>query len=102
MKLIDYLRHITVEQREALAQSCATSLGHLRNLAYGYRPCGAALAARIERGSNGNVTRRDLCPDDWQDIWPELADLQEKQAPARSQQAPAAINSEATQGGCHG
>jgi DNA-binding transcriptional regulator YdaS (Cro superfamily) len=27
----------------------------------------------IERATNGEVTRKDLRPDDWQDIWPELA-----------------------------
>lgn len=27
----------------------------------------------IERATDGQVTRRDLRPDDWQDIWPELA-----------------------------
>lgn len=27
----------------------------------------------IERATNGAVTRRDLRPNDWQDIWPELA-----------------------------
>lgn len=26
----------------------------------------------IERATNGLVTRKDLRPDDWQDIWPEL------------------------------
>lgn len=28
----------------------------------------------IERATNGAVTRRDLRPDDWPLIWPELAD----------------------------
>jgi len=28
----------------------------------------------IETATNGAVTRRDLRPDDWQRIWPELAD----------------------------
>lgn len=28
---------------------------------------------RIERLTNGQVTRRDLRPDDWYEIWPELA-----------------------------
>ena len=55
----------------------------------------------IERATGGAVTRCDLRPDDWRDIWPELADSQEKQAPALTQQAPAAINSEVTQGGAH-
>ena len=28
----------------------------------------------IERATEGAVTRRDLRPDDWQAIWPELAE----------------------------
>lgn len=31
------------------------------------------LAPSIERATNGAVGRRDLRPDDWADIWPELA-----------------------------
>lgn len=30
--------------------------------------------AAIERATNRAVTRKELRPDDWQDIWPELAD----------------------------
>ena len=30
--------------------------------------------APIERATGGEVTRRDLRPDDWAAIWPELAD----------------------------
>jgi DNA-binding transcriptional regulator YdaS (Cro superfamily) len=30
--------------------------------------------AEIERVTHGAVTRRDLRPDDWQRIWPELAE----------------------------
>lgn len=33
-----------------------------------------ALAVRIEQASGAQVTRRDLRPDDWRQIWPELAD----------------------------
>lgn len=29
--------------------------------------------ARLERALNRKVTRRDLRPDDWREIWPELA-----------------------------
>lgn len=28
----------------------------------------------IERATNGAVSRRDLRPDDWERIWPELAE----------------------------
>lgn len=30
----------------------------------------------IERITQGEVTRKDLRPDDWADIWPELAAMQ--------------------------
>lgn len=30
----------------------------------------------IEQATNGVVTRRDLRPNDWQKIWPELAQTQ--------------------------
>ena len=36
----------------------------------------------IERATNGAVTRQDLRPDDWKDIWPELS-----QATANTAQA---------------
>lgn len=31
----------------------------------------------IEQATGGQVSRRDLRPDDWQKIWPELADKAE-------------------------
>lgn len=37
--------------------------------------------ATIEAATNGMVTRRDLRPDDWQKIWPELAAAQSLQTP---------------------
>lgn len=37
----------------------------------------AAACVAIERATKGAVTRRDLRPDDWADIWPELAEQQE-------------------------
>lgn len=45
----------------------------------------------IERATAGAVTRRHLRPDDWQDIWPELANL-----PANA--AGVAIKNEVTYG----
>ena len=39
-------------------------------------------AVAIERETHGAVTRRDLRPDDWQQIWPELA-LAAAQAPTQ-------------------
>ena len=50
----------------------------------------AEYCTAIERATGGQVTRRDLRPNDWQQIWPELA------APASP--APSAIEKEVTHG----
>ena len=41
--------------------------------ANGSRPIPITRCVAIERATNGAVTRRDLRPDDWHLIWPELA-----------------------------
>lgn len=73
MDLKTYLRDLLPEERESLAARCQTSVGHLRNVSYGLRPCATDLAVRIERESGHAVTRKELRPDDWADHWPELA-----------------------------
>lgn len=73
MTLKQHLSTLTPDGREQFATDCHTTLGHLRNVMYGYRPCSAELAAAIERVSHGAVKRPSMRPDDWQDIWPELA-----------------------------
>lgn len=47
---------------------------------YAARYPSPANCVAIERATNGLVTRRDLRPDDWQDIWPELASTQKEGA----------------------
>ncbi len=39
----------------------------------GVRPVPLERCVPIERATNGAVTRKDLRPDDWAAIWPELA-----------------------------
>lgn len=60
-------------KREEFAMKCETTVGHLQNIAYGYRPASAELAVLIERHSKKQVTRVDLFPDRYSRIWPELA-----------------------------
>lgn len=38
----------------------------------GKRPVPAARCYQIEKATDGKVTRKDLRPNDWQTIWPEL------------------------------
>lgn len=78
MALKEHLKAYSRARRSELAYRCGTTLGHITNVSYGYKRCSAELAAAIERETNGAVTRRDLRPDDWHLIWPELA-----QAPAQ-------------------
>lgn len=44
----------------------------LRPKASNGRPVPPKQCVRIEQLTQGQVTRRDLRPDDWQEIWPEL------------------------------
>jgi len=48
----------------------------IRQWQHGYadRLPSPANCVAIERATDGLVTRRDLRPHDWQDIWPELAE----------------------------
>lgn len=80
MTLLEFLRQMPAAQREPFALACETSLGHLRNVGYGYRPCAPELAVRIERESRWQVTRQDLCPSNWESIWPELSTPSEEGA----------------------
>lgn len=56
-----------VDDRDRFASDCGTTRKHLNNIAYGYRPCGEALAISIERESCGAVRCEELRPDvDWE------------------------------------
>ena len=72
-----------------LARSIGVSAPTVAEWCSGRRPVPIARCVAIERATAGFVTRRDLRPDDWYLIWPEmdgaqaLADAQiQPQAPA--------------------
>ena len=73
MELINHLKTLSSTDKETLAKKSETSVGHLQNVAYGYRPCSPELAVLLERNTDNAVTRRELRPTDWVAIWPELA-----------------------------
>ena len=58
--------------RRAFAESCGTSLGHLRNCIYGNKPISPETCVLIEVHSAQAVRRWHLRPTDWHRIWPEL------------------------------
>jgi DNA-binding transcriptional regulator YdaS (Cro superfamily) len=68
--LLDYLNGLSTDEQEALAARCKTTVGYLRQIAYGHRPCKPALAIDLERESTRELICEQLCPDgvDWQYI----------------------------------
>ena len=76
MKLKDYMAcEVQRFRRDAFAQKLGTSWAHLRNVAFGHRPCAPELAVAIELATKGVVHRTDIRPDDFWLIWPELTYL---------------------------
>lgn len=65
--LLDYLNSMPVAAQEAFAKRCSTTVGYLRQIAYGHRECQPALAINLERESNRAITCEELCPTgvDW-------------------------------------
>lgn len=77
MELKTYLASVPLDERIKFAESIGTTVGYLNNLTSGMkdgtRQCGEKLASLIEAQSGGKVTRQELRPNDWWQIWPELA-----------------------------
>jgi DNA-binding transcriptional regulator YdaS (Cro superfamily) len=72
-KLISYLNSLDKALRADFAERCGTSEGYMRKARSTNQKFRCELCVRIERESDGAVTRRDL-REDWADVWPELAD----------------------------
>lgn len=62
----------------SLARAIGAPISNTSEWASGRRPVPIERCADIERITNGAVTRRDLRPDDWQRIWPELAQQEQQ------------------------
>jgi DNA-binding transcriptional regulator YdaS (Cro superfamily) len=66
MTLLDLIRSLEPAQLEALAERSGTSVGNLKQIAYGYRLAGPGLAINLDRESGRAVTCEELRPDiDW-------------------------------------
>jgi hypothetical protein len=73
MSLAEYLKPMSLEERNAFARRAGTTYLHLRNVAFSGKPCGVPLAVAVERESGGKVPRWVLRPNDWHLNWPDLA-----------------------------
>lgn len=71
MNLKSYcLRNHGVQKR--LAAACGVSVGFVNHWVSGCRPVPVKYCALIEEFTQGEVTRKDLRPDDWHLIWQDL------------------------------
>ena len=65
---------LSPSKRAELAELAGISPQYLYQCLSGRRCMGSLLAARVEHVTNGAVTRKELRPNDWHLIWPELKD----------------------------
>jgi DNA-binding transcriptional regulator YdaS (Cro superfamily) len=72
MKLDTYLVQPDSESAASLARRLGVPAVLISQWRTSTRPVPVIHCVAIERATNGAVTRQDLRPDDWQDIWPEL------------------------------
>lgn len=73
-KLRLYLNNLTAEEKLDFESFINTSIGYLRKAITEKQLINPVTCVLIEKNSLGKVSRKDLRPDDWADIWPELKD----------------------------
>jgi hypothetical protein len=80
MDLKNFFFAMSNEAREDFAAKCGTTLGHMRNVAYGYKLPSTELAVAIEKQSKKSVTRQEMFPNTFLEKWPELRGKQKAEA----------------------
>ncbi|WP_338523339.1 YdaS family helix-turn-helix protein [Pseudomonas batumici] len=66
MNLHEFIKPLDKDALTELAASCETSVGQLKQVAYGHRRPSASLAISIDRQTKAVVTCEELRPDiDW-------------------------------------
>lgn len=73
MTLSEYLKAQGFGAGKRLAEAIGAPQPDVSDWANGHRPVPIARCVAIEKATEGQVSRRDLRPDDWQQFWPELA-----------------------------
>ena len=66
MRLLEYMKALDAVALSKMAIACRTTVGQLRQVAYGNRRASTALAIAIDRCTEGEVPCEELRPDiDW-------------------------------------
>ena len=72
MDLKSYLNSLSPQAQEKFCSRVGTTIGYLRKALSKGQRIGPEIAVAIEEQSCGDVTRKELLPDTWHLIWPEL------------------------------
>jgi len=75
---MDLKTYISAERgraKQLASQLPNVSPSYLSQMASGTAPINPRLCVLIEQVTFGAVSRKDLYPEDWPDIWPELAQV---------------------------
>ena len=72
MELKTYINKLERGGAKKLAATLGISRSHLSQMASKRCPISPQRCVEIEKATQGDVGRRDLRPDDWNKIWPEL------------------------------
>jgi DNA-binding transcriptional regulator YdaS (Cro superfamily) len=72
MKLKDYILSLDRGGCKNLACSLGVSSSYLSQMAAGITSVSPARCVELEQLTDGRVNRKDLRPNDWDKIWPEL------------------------------
>ncbi|MBY0498298.1 MAG: helix-turn-helix domain-containing protein [Nitrosomonas sp.] len=74
MNLDTYLN--TRESSVDFSKRTGIPISSLSNWRHGKRPIPIEWMVFIESRTNGLVSRKDLCPEKWHEIWPELGNTE--------------------------
>ncbi|HHL0960307.1 TPA: transcriptional regulator [Serratia marcescens] len=73
MELKQYINELERGGAKKLAEQLSVSKSYLSQMASGRTAISPERCVEIENATGGVVSRRDLRPNDWQKIWPELS-----------------------------
>ena len=73
--LKQYWQKLSSVEKERFAVAVGTTVRYLTVSLYREQVFKAEMCSAIERESGGAVTRKDLRPNDWHLVWPELVSL---------------------------
>jgi DNA-binding transcriptional regulator YdaS (Cro superfamily) len=72
MNLKDYIEQLERGGVKTLADAIGVSSSYLSQMASGRCHISPARCVVIEQATSGKVSRKELRPTDWMNIWPEL------------------------------